>query len=268
METAGFAAYQGKADLNGGGGVTATRTFLRFGGLYQLESGTGFGLSLGVGNESYDFESGAARLWGDIRTIRLSVPIRFQFGQSARAIVAPQIRRNFETGAGGSDSETYGVFAGVSWQFGNSLRVGPAFGAFSELGDSGIDAFPAVILDWQISDRWALSTGSALAASRGPGLQLTYAYNDALKIGLGVRSERSTFRLDSTGVAPGGIGEDRNIPVVLSLDYNPNPGLSVSGFVGAAFDGTLSVEDAGGATISRQSYESAPIAGLAIRLRF
>ena len=268
MEASGAAAYQGEADLSGGGDVAVTRSFLRFGGLYRFEGGTAAGLSLGVGHQSFDFGGGIAPLWDDVHSLRLSVPVRFDVGATGQAIVAPQVRSAHESGAGGSDSTTYGVFAGVSWQVSDSLRLGPAFGAFSKLESSGVDAFPALLVDWQINDRWSFGTGSGLAATRGPGLRLSYAYSDALDLGLGVRLEQSEFRLDETGLAPGGVGEDRSIPVVISLDYNPNPGVSVSGFVGAAFDGELTVEDARGVTIRKESYDTAPVAGLAARLRF
>jgi hypothetical protein len=173
-----------------------------------------------------------------------------------------------ETGTGSSDSVTYGVFAGLSWQVSDRLRIGPAFGAFSELEGDGVDAFPAIILDWEISDRWTLSTGGGTAASRGPGLRLAYAATDALSLGLEARLERSEFRLDNTGPAPGGIGEDRSVPVVLTLDYAPNPGLSLSAFAGVALDGELELRDATGLVVSQQTYDTAPVAGLSLRLRF
>jgi len=268
METTGFAAYQSEADLSGGGDVSSTRVFLSFAGLYQFDGGNAAGLSIGIGQQSYDFDGGAVPLWGDIRAVGLSAPLRFQLGQSANVIVSPQVRRAYERGASGSDSTTYGVFAGISWQVSDALRIGPAFGAFSELEGSGAEVFPALIVDWQISDRWHFRTGGGVAATQGPGLRLGYAYSDALDVGVGLRLERSEFRLDQTGLAPGGVGEDNSIPVVLSLDYNPNPDVSVNGFIGAALDGELKVEDATGSTINKQSYDPAPVAGLSIRLRF
>jgi hypothetical protein len=267
-ETTGFAAFQGDSDLSGGGDVSATRTFFRVGGLYRFDQSSAAGLALGIGEQSYDFGSGAAPLWGDVRAVGLSFPILFELGQGADVLVAPQIRSAYESGASGSDSVTYGVFAGISWQVSDALRIGPAFGAFSEIEGGGVEAFPALIVDWQISDRWSLTTGGGIAATQGPGLRLGYAASDALDLGLEVRLERAEFRLDDTGLAPGGVGEDSSVPVVFSLDYSPNPGLSVSGFAGAAFDGELTARDATGAIVNRQTYEVAPLAGLAIRLRF
>jgi len=267
-EVNAFVGHQGAADLDGGGDVSATRSFLSVGGLYRFQSGNAAGLSLGFGQQSYDFGGGAATLWGDIRALSLSVPMRFELNNNARIFVAPQIRRAYESGASTSDSVTYGLFAGASWQLTDSLRIGPAFGAFSELEGDDIDLFPALIVDWDISDRWNLSTGAGVAATRGPGLRLSYAYSDALDFGLGVRLESGEFRLDDKGLAPGGVGEDRSIPVVISMDYAPNPGFAVSGFVGAAFDGELRVEDSTGARVNKQSYDTAPVGGVSLRLRF
>lgn len=268
MQGTAFAAHQGDADLDTGGHVSSTRASLGFGGLYQFDGGASAGLSIGTGAQSYDFSGGAIPLWGDLRAVRLSAPLRFELGPSARVFVAPQVRWAYESGADESDSRTYGVFGGISWQVSDRLRIGPALGAFSEIEGDGADVFPALIVDWRISERWRFRTGGGIAATRGPGVRLSYAYSDALDIGLGVRYESVEFRLDRTGLAPGGVGEDSSIPVVLSLDYSPNPGVLVNGFIGAALDGELEVEDATGATINRQSYDPAPVAGLAIRLRF
>ncbi|MFK7940434.1 MAG: hypothetical protein AB8B82_13725 [Roseovarius sp.] len=268
FETSGLLAVQGDADLSGGGDVSATRAALRFGGLYTFENGAAAGVSLQLGNHGYDFGGGAVPLWGDVRDIGISAPIRFSVGSSAQVLLAPSVRWSYENGASTSDAVTYGVFGGVSWQVSDGLRIGPAFGAFTELEGSDINLFPALIVDWQITDRVSLETGAGIGATQGPGVRLSYAYSDAVDLSLGVRYENTEFRLDNTGLAPGGLGQDSSIPVVLALDYNPNPGVSLSAFVGAAFEGELTLENALGATVAKQSYDTAPVAGLSFRLRF
>lgn len=268
FETAGLVGVQGDADLSGGGDFSATRAALRFGGLYTFDSGAAAGLSVQLGHHGYDFGNGAVPLWGDVRDVGISAPIRFSVGSSAQVFLAPSARWSYESGASTSDAVTYGVFGGVSWQVSDNLRIGPAFGAFTELEGSDINFFPALIVDWQITDRWSFETGAGIGATQGPGVRLAYAYSDAVDISLGVRYENTEFRLDNTGLAPGGVGQDSSVPVVLALDYNPNPGVSLSAFVGAAFEGELKVENAAGATISKQSYDTAPVAGLSFRLRF
>ena len=82
------------------------------------------------------------------------------------------------------------------------------------------------------------------------------------------RSESNRFRLDNVGLAPGGVGEDRSLPVVMALQYQPNPGMTLSVFAGAELDGRLQLENAAGAVISRQSYDPAGLVGVSFRLMF
>ena len=264
----GLAVHQGSADLSGGGAFSADRAFIRAGGLYRFEGGVSAGLFVSYGQFSYDFSFAGNQPWGNIRDIRISAPIRFSAGRNATVFISPQVRWDYESGVSASDGKTYGVFAGVSWQVNDRLRIGPAFGAFSELGNDDTEVFPALLVDWDISDRWNLSTGTGLGATQGPGIALSYEINDSLNLSFGARSERVRFRLDNAGLAPGGVGEDSSFPVVVALDYEPNPGFSFNVFAGAEFSGELSLENALGQEISRQTYDTAPIAGFSARIRF
>ncbi len=264
----GLAAFQGDADLSGGGKFSASRAFLRTTALYNLEGGSSVGLSTSIGKLDFNFSQSNNQPWENIRDLRVAVPVRFRVGDTITVFVSPQIRWDYQSGASSSDGRTYGVFAGIAWQLNERLTIGPAFGAFSEFDESGTDFFPALLIDWDINDRWNLNTGSGVGATQGPGLSLSYALNEAIDLSLTARSERIRFRLDGDGLAPDGVGEDKSIPVVLSLGYNPNPGVSMSVFAGAEFDGRLTLDDANGVEISRQRYDTAPLVGLAFRVRF
>ncbi|WP_254447413.1 hypothetical protein [Ruegeria sp. HKCCA5426] len=264
----GLAAFQGDADLSGGGKFSASRAFLRATALYNLEGGSSVGLSTSFGKLDYNFSQSNNQPWENIRDLRVAVPVRFRAGDTTTVFVSPQIRWDYQSGASSSDGRIYGVFAGIAWQLNERLTIGPAFGAFSEFDESGTDFFPALLIDWDINDRWNLNTGSGVGATQGPGLSLSYALNEAIDLSLTARSERIRFRLDGDGLAPDGVGEDKSIPVVLSLGYNPNPGISLSVFAGAEFDGRLTLDDANGVEISRQRYDTAPLVGLAFRVRF
>jgi len=264
----GVAAFQGNADLSDGGDFSASRAFLRATGLYNFGGGTSAGLSISYGQLDYDFSETDNQPWTDIRDIRISTPVRFRVGETASVFVSPQVRWDYQSGVEASDGRTYGVFAGLAWEVSDSLTIGPAFGAFTQLEDSSTDFFPALLVDWDIDDRWNLNTGSGIGATRGPGLTLSYVLNDDLNLSLTARSEQLRFRLDDEGLAPNGIGEDRSVPVVAALTYSPNPGLSLSAFAGAEFDGQLTLEDANGNEITQQSYDTAPLAGVTFRLRF
>lgn len=263
----GLIVQQGDTDLDSGGSFNATRSFVRAGTVYRLDNGNSFGISASIGQLNYDFDGVVDQPWEDIRDVRLSLPMRFGVGTNASAFIAPQVRWDYQSGASASDGVTYGVFAGIAWQVNQSLRIGPAFGAYSQL-EGDVDVFPALLVDWDIADRWNLSTGTGPGATRGPGLSLSYQINEAFSVGLSARSEKIRFRLDDDGLAPGGVGEDSSLPIAFSVSYEPNPGLSVTGFVGAEFGGELTLDDTNGNELRSESYDTAPIAGVAFRLRF
>ena len=264
----GLYVYQGETDLSEGGEFSVGRAFVRGTALYTSDQGFSAGISLSAGRYSYDFGGASVAPWGDINDFRISVPLRFQSEGNATVFVSPSLRYDYEDDAESSDGETYGVFGGVAWRLNDRLTIGPAIGAFSELGSDDWDFFPALLVDWQIADGWRLSTAQAPGATQGPGVSLTYSPNERLSYGLTARYESLRFRLDDDGIAPGGVGEDSSLPVAFSVQYAPNPGTSLSAFVGAEFGGELSLEDENGTTVSRQDYDTAPITGVSLRLAF
>jgi hypothetical protein len=131
----------------------------------------------------------------------------------------------------------------------DTLFIGPGFGWYSELGD-GSSAFPILVINWSISDRLALTTGRGLGASQGPGLDLTYSLNNKWKLGLTGRYEQIRFALENDASSPRTYGEDRSLPLILSVRYSPWPMTMVGAFVGADFGGELSVLDTNGQRLS------------------
>lgn len=254
--------HQQEADLTGGGQFGVNRAFGEFTAFRRNPDGVSLGISARLGQSDYDF-SGLAAPWGTVKENGVSVSVSGQFGNGGRWFVAPSVRSRYASGASASDGQSAGLFAGVSWRVNDRLVIGPAFGAFSGLGSEDYDVFPALLLDWQISDRVSLSTGPTIGASQGPGLSLRYDVSEDWGLTLSARSEKSRFAL-----AGGGVGQDRSIPVVLSLSYDPNPAMSLAVFAGAEFDGLLEVEDAAGATTSRTRYDTATLMGVAFSLSF
>lgn len=262
----GAYAGQGSSSLSGGGTFNVDRTSGRIGGLYRSESGNSVGVFGTLGQSKYAFSEEAP--WGRINERAVTVSLGFSTESGTRFFIAPSIRSRFEAGSSFSDGQTYGFFAGASWEFSESLTIGPAFGAFTEIGTDDITFFPALIVDWDINDKFNLSTGRGLGASQGPGLTLSYAVNDDWSVSLTGRSEKSRFSLSQNGLSSGGVGEDTSVPVVVSLGYNPNPGLSLVGFAGAELNGQLKSENEAGAEISSQSYDTAPVFGFMASIGF
>ena len=263
----GFVAGQGKADLDGGGSFEATRAYLRAGAVYRYGGGASAGLFVSSGRLNYDFNT-PTPVFEDITDLSISVPIRFRAGERVSVFVAPSLRYDYERGASRSDGRTYGFFGGAAWKVSESLTIGPALGAFTQIEDDSLRVFPALLVDWDINDRFNLSTGTGLGATQGPGLTLSYATTDKTKLGLSARHENIRFRLNDQGPAPNGVGQDRSLPVVLSIDYEPFPRSSITAFVGAEFNGQLRLDDANGNRIDTRDYDPAPLVGAAVRLAF
>ena len=261
----GLAASQGAADIDGGGSFSATRLSGRAGGLYRFDDGS-VGFFVSTGRIDYDF-SGTTAPWGEVRDIGISLPVRYTVGR-ADIFVSPSLRYDYEKGADREDGQTFGAFVGVSWEVSDRLSLGPAFGVFSELESDDLNIFPALLIDWDITDRARLTTGPTIGATQGPGLAFDYAVTDRLRLGLAGRIENIRFRLNDAGPVPGGIGEDRSLPLVLTLDYEPFPGSRLAAFAGAELGGELRLEDAAGQLVETRDYDPAPILGLAFRFGF
>jgi hypothetical protein len=184
----GLAAVQGSADMEGGGSFSANRVYGRAGGLYRFDGGS-LGLFVSTGRIDYDF-SGTTAPWGEVRDIGISLPLRYTVGR-ADIFVAPSLRYDYEDGADRADGQTAGAFLGFAWKFSESLSLGPAFGIFSELESDDLNIFPAILVDWEITDRARLTTGPTIGATQGPGLAVDYAVTDKLRLGLAGRSRAS-----------------------------------------------------------------------------
>jgi len=266
----GGGVLQFDSSLDGGGDVSVSRAFTQASLNYGFDRRTSVGLSLGAGVTSYDFSGatfGGGSPWSDARDLRVSLPVRFGVTDSINALVIPSVRWNGEDGADSDESRTEGVIAAAIWRYSDSLSIGPGFGLFSALeGDASF--FPFLALDWDVTERINLGTGGGLGASEGPGLVLTYAVRDDLRLGLGARRESIEFRLDDNGVAPGGVGREEGWPIFATAQWRPAPFASISAVGGIEVGGELTLENARGNKVDDAGFDPAPFVGLTASLRF
>lgn len=268
----GGVVHQTDTDLKDGGGSFAVDRWFVSGGIdYVWDQRTSLGFSIGGGKSNYEFGDltglAAGMPWGDIEDSRASITGRFGFGKSAVVLISPTVRSNGEDGTDSGDSRTYGVFAAVAWQLNESLTIGPGVGVFSRLEES-VRIFPVLAIDWNISDRWNLSTGRGLASSQGPGLTLSYELNEDWSFGLAGRYEDIEFRLDDEGPAAGGVGRDQSFPLVAVATLKPNSMLTLSVFTGLELGGSLRLKDARNMTVEESDYDPAPLFGATFEFRY
>jgi len=260
----GFGVQQESDLKDTEGAFSVDRTFVSASVNYRWNFRNSLGASIGGGESDYRFTDftgfGGEQPWGKIKNRRVSLSGRFGFGDTGSVFVIPTIRFNGENGASSSDSRSWGLLGGAAWRINEDLTIGPGMGIFDRLEDS-TRIFPIVLVDWNISERWNLSTGRGLAASQGPGLTLGYQGGPSWRLGLTGRYEEVQFRLDDQGPAPDGVGTDRSFPLVLGVTWNPNRSVAMSVFGGVVFGGELELKDVSGQTLSRQDYDPAPVIG-------
>lgn len=272
FKVTGGGVHQSDSDLtDSGGGFAVDRGFISASLDYGWSLRDSIGISVGGGKSSYVFDDltgfGGGDPWNKIEDTRVSVTWRFGLGETGSFFVIPTARVDAEKGAGSGDSTTYGLYAATAWRIREGLTIGPGFGVFSRLED-GARFFPILAIDWDITDRWNLSTSRGLAASQGPGLTLGYQLNEDWALGLSGRYEDIEFRLDDEGAAAGGVGRDQSMPLVFIATLEPSPKLDLSVFAGIELNGTLKLKDAMGEVIDESSYDPAPIFGATFEFRF
>jgi opacity protein-like surface antigen len=264
----GFAAQQETDFKDSEGDFSVDRVFIGAGLDYRWNFRNSLGISIGGGNSDYTFGGleGEAP-WDKIENRRVSLVGRFGFGETGSIFIIPTLRFNGESGASSSDSRNWGLLGGVAWRINADLTIGPGIGVFDRIEDS-TRVFPILLIDWNFGERWNLSTGRGLAASQGPGLTLSYNLSPAWSFGLSGRYEEVQFRLDDEGPAPGGVGTDQSLPLVLSAAWEPSSAVSLSIFAGMEFAGELEWKNANGEVLSQQDYDAAPIIGATFKFEF
>jgi len=265
------ALHQWDSAVDGGGDLSIDAWAVRAGLTYTAGQDLRAGVAAGYGERRYDFSGGGdfAGLdpWADVRDVRLSGSLNWRADERWNLFVTPTLRWNAERGASWDDGLTGGVLAAASYRFNDRLSIGPGFGVFSEL-DDGADWFPILAIDWEITDTLSLRTGGGFASSRGPGLTLNWKPSERWSFALGGRYEKFRFRLDDTGLAPGGVGEETSIPLYLGATRSFGRNLRFSIFAGAELGGELRLQDKDGHVIERANYDTAPFGGAALDLRF
>jgi hypothetical protein len=228
-------------------------------------------VSVSYGFDPYDFSDdvriGGVAPWTEVHTLRISAPIFWQMKPGLQMLAVPIFRLQAEAPEEWADSYSGGGILAFSYKFSDDLRIGPGIGVVSEI-ERRPTIFPVLLVDWQISDRFALTTGRGLGASVGPGIQGVYSITKMWNLTLGFRFERTRFRLSpQPGQDLGGIGEDESLPVFATLRVGP-PYAFLAVITGAEFRGRLRIEDQNGGRIAEAEYKPSPFIGFAGQIFF
>jgi opacity protein-like surface antigen len=258
-------AYQGKADIDGGGDLRVHRFDVGILGRADLHEQLRWTNTFFFSVNDYNFEGGGFSIgdpWGTILTMRLVTKLRYQLSDQWGVFGGGVFMFSPETGADWGDSFTGGGLVGVDFRHSKTLFVSLGVAVVSQIEDDA-RVTPSVILNWLPHERWAVRVG-AVPASGGAAAAAEVAYRVAmpLEIGLGLLSNQRRFRLDDSGPVPDGVGEDNNLVLRLRLGWDFTPQISLVFLGGVALGGEVQLDDRNGNRLNKQDYDPAPYIGL------
>ncbi|NNC87013.1 MAG: hypothetical protein HKN82_00980 [Akkermansiaceae bacterium] len=264
-----------QSDVDGGGEVSSDFFYLRGGVPLYRDEGSIIAFSAGYSFNSYDFGGGAAGSfaglapWSEVHTYRLGLPIIWDISGSDWIFFGlPTIRSTGESGADFGDTITGGVITGFAYRFSERLTLGPGIGYVGQLEDDA-SIFPVIFVEWQFAEGWSLSTGPSAGSTLGPGVALNWDVNDRLRLSVGARYEKLRFRLDEDSpAAPGGVGEDRSIPVYGAITCQPGDHWRLSLLAGVGLGNELRLDNAAGTGIIQSDYDPSPFLGVDVSWTF
>ncbi|MGD8702721.1 MAG: hypothetical protein PVG51_02420 [Desulfosarcina sp.] len=262
--------YQFETDLDAGGKFDVQRHFLRFDVARFIDRNWMIGLGLSFDYERWNFSDVAGLagvdLWDEIIRPGISIPIFYSTDNNWRFGMVPSLDFAGATGAETSESLSYGAVFSAAYRFGPNLMMGLGAGVFERLDQT--EAFPFVVIDWQINERLKL-TNPFRAGPVGPaGLELVYTPKANLEMGVGGAYRSYRFRLDDSSAVADGIGQVDFLATFARVGWLVGERYQFDINAGALFGGSITIEDQNANELGETDYDTAPFVGLTFKGRF
>lgn len=253
-------------DLDSGGKAGATLLQLSLSGTRQLDASQRLGFAVQYGRQDWSFDDpqawGTDSPWDALSRISLSVPYSHVNTANGWAwSVIPAVDFSSESGAGGGDSFSYGMNAGLVRFLARDKMIGGGVAIWQRL--DGFQAFPYLVIDWKLSEHWKLVNPFAASVVGPAGLEAVWSPKPGFEMGFGATWREYEWRLaDDNPVAPGGILVDSTIPVYLRAETEFTESASLSFYLGVGLGGEFEFLDADENTVSTEEHSLMPIVGL------
>jgi len=263
--------YQFESDFDHGGSFSVQRYAFNFDTSTPVTSTLRAGISLGYEFESYDFSGttafAGADPWSDIHRFSAGLPVSYRMTDSWSIFVSPQVEWYGESGVDNwDDAFGYGAVFAVSYRVSPAFTLGAGAGVFRRTEET--KGFPYIAVDWKITEDLRLSNPFRTSPSGPAGLELSWRISDRWEIAAGGAYRSFRFRLDDSGVAPNGVGEQESTVGYARLTYRMGRDLKLDLYGGAAFNGKMRINDRDGNELGSDDFETAPMAALSLTLNF
>ena len=164
---------------------------------------------------------------------------RWKFKKDWATLTIASIASSYEAGGDFSEALNYTGLAGLRYRGIDKLTIGGGFGFTLDIDDD-FSLFPILLLDWQFSDKWSLTTAPTPGSRFGPGLSLEYEHNDRLAFYLGTRYVSDEYLLGD-----GEIYSYDTVRAFVTGQYRFSNGFSLNATAGMNLWGEVELERTG-----------------------
>jgi hypothetical protein len=262
--------YIFETNIDGGGELSLARVPLEITADLEISDQLDLTTNLRYELDLYDFKGPSAlgaSPWNDIHNLSINLRLVWALNQKVLLWGGPAVLWSRESGAGWGDSGMAGGFMGATYIVSRKLIFGGGLGVVTQLEDD-ILVYPIIILNWRITDHTYLTSRAGPVGIAATGVELVHDLGEGWEVGVGARYEFRRFRLDDTGVAPNGVGEETNFPAWVRLSYRFDESFKLDLYMGLAMFGRLGLDDSAGTTVASTKYDPAPTVALIGSLQF
>ena len=259
-------------DLKAAGSFGRSYASASFGLIKPVSSSTSVGISVRYESEFWNwnnmqsYSASGKNPWSTINTPALSMFYSHKLDSDWRLNIAPTIESSGEQGTSPSNSLTFGGILNASKQLSPTLNLGLGTGVFRQIDTNRI--FPYLVVDWKITDRWNLNNPFPGGPAGGAGLELTYAATPNFKVSGGAAYRSYRFRLNDSGAYPGGVGQNRFVPIFAKFSYAFDRQTRLDFYTIANVGGAVSATGSGGNQVFNTNYKTSPAIALNLVTRF
>jgi hypothetical protein len=264
--SSGSMLYQPKTHVSGGGDITLTSYRVSAAGFTPVTDKLRFGLGVTYEFDDYNFTRlegfAVPDPWNKVHRVGLMPMFAYRLQPDWNLFLIPIAQYSAEQGADFDKSIMYGGAIGAVYRVRPNLHIGLGAGVFYRLEQTAV--FPSLMISWRITDRLRLGNTNRPGPSGPAGLELSYKLDKdwETSVGGGYRSNR--FRLDRNGTVPSGIGQNTSAPVYARIGRKLGQHFFLDVYGGAAFGGSIRLEDRRGREVDSVHYNVAPIMGLTL----
>jgi hypothetical protein len=262
--------YQNEADLDQGGKVSLGGILLKLDVRQNINQSFGISGFINYDYIDYNFkgDEGFAGLdpWDKTHRLGVGVGFNWRFGEDWSFRLGPSVQFSREEGASWSDSDTYGVVLALSKQINEDLTLGIGGGFFTGLEEDR--AFPMLMVRWQITENLLLSNPFRPGPTGPAGLELAYSWGQGWNAGIGGAYRSLRFRLNDSGIAPNGIGQNKGTLSWVRLSRQIGRKFSLDAWAGGFLWGEMSLENDRGHELKSDDYDPALLVALTLNTRF